>query len=1150
MRFTVLGTVAIVDADERHTVARAQTRGLLALLVLNAGRALSQAAVVEALWGGAAPSTARNQVQTAVHAIRRKLAELSAAESVVGGPAGYKLVAEPDQIDAVVFESLVRQAQATATDDPAAATRLLREGLALWHGEPLAGATGAFVPSARARLTDRRLAAVEALADLELRLGRPAAVADDLPSLVDTYPLREGLRARLMTALYRTGRQVEALDVYRGYRQLLAEREGLDPSPELAELEVAILRRDPRLAAGGTPAQPPATERPAERPDRADRTGPPTPAQLPADVPDFTGRAAHLRALDRRLPDQADSGAPAVVVIAGAAGVGKTALAVHWAHRVRDRFPDGQLYVNLAGYATMPPLRPIDALARFLRGMAVPDELIPVEVDEAAGMLRSVLAGRRMLLLLDNARDADQVRPLLPGTAGCLALVTSRDDLIGLAAKEGARRVGLDVLDPDEAGTLLGRLLGADRVAAEPEASAELAGLCGYLPLALRVAAANLQSLSGQRVADYAGKLRTGDRLAALAVDGDDTVAVRGAFELSYVDLPVPARRMFRLLGLAPGVDNTASSAAALAVERPETAARLLRRLADAHLIDEPTPGRYQFHDLLRLYAGERAAVEESEPERAAAVLRLYDHYLSTVDAAARVLYPQVIRLELPEGLPAAAFDDPAPASAWLDVERANLVAAIGYAAEHGPVDRAWLLADALRGYFQLSMRTVEWLVAAQTALAAAESAGARRGGAGSERLDNLSARPLRGGVGSERLDNLSARPLRGGAGSERLDNLSARPLRGLAAAHLSLAALHLRQGRHAESIDHHTRALTEARRAGWTEAEAAALGNLGAVYNMAGRLTEAAEQYVQALALNRRLGNFGGQAVNLGNLGGIYSDLGRLAEATEHHGQALELYRKAGSRSGEALALANLGETTHGMGRLAEGLRYSEESVTLRREVGDRAGEAETLIRAAVMYCDAGRPAEARQCVETALALARDIGHPRIAASATHTFGIIYLRLGDAGRAAEHHRAALADIDDVDERFAGAEALIGLAQAERVLGDLAAAERTAERALAIALKLGYRVLAGQARTVLGAIAFDRGDLDRAGELAERALAGHDETGHRLGAAHTHVLLGRVRRAAGDGQAARRHWYVALALYEDIGTADASTARELLTSVV
>jgi hypothetical protein len=391
---------------------------------------------------------------------------------------------------------------------------------------------------------------------------------------------------------------------------------------------------------------------------------------LPADVTAFTGRRRQLEALDGLLESGADTTAVVISAIAGTAGVGKTGLAVHWAHRVRDRFPDGQLYVNLRGYAPTPPASPLEALAGVLRALGVAAEQVPVETEQAAGLYRTLLADKRMLVLLDNARDPDQVRPLLPGGPGSLVVVTSRHRLSGLVVKEGACRLTLDVLTPEEANQLLARLLGETRVHAEPAAAAELARACAHLPLALRIAAATLADRPQLSIAGYVAELGQGDRLGALAVDGDEQAAVRAAFDLSYAALAPGARRLFRLLGLVPGPEVTADAAAALTGTLPERAARLLDRLAAAHLIDQDTAGRFAFHDLLRLYAAERARHEDTGEERKAATRRLLDWYLHTVDAAARMLYPDKLRLPLPLAeapRPATPFADHRGALAWCE---------------------------------------------------------------------------------------------------------------------------------------------------------------------------------------------------------------------------------------------------------------------------------------------------------------------------------------------------------------------------------------------------------------------------------------------------------------------------------------------------
>jgi DNA-binding SARP family transcriptional activator/Tfp pilus assembly protein PilF len=1035
--FRILGPLEVWRDGERVPVEAPRERGVLAVLLLHAGRVVAADRLIELVWADDVPPRARNTVHTLMWRLRRWL-----GSTLETRPPGYVLRIDPDQLDLHRFESLLQRGrQAVDAGEAQRAADLLGAALELWRGEPLTGvAADGLRRIELPRLSELYLEAVEARIEAHLLLGRHAELVGELRGLVADHPLREGLSGQLMTALYRCGRQAEALEAYRRLHAVLDEELGVEPGPALQRLHRAVLRADRALD--------------MTRPPRPESPSTSAPAQLPADVAAFTGRSRDLGELDSLL--RACESAVAIAAIAGTAGVGKTALAVHWAHRVRDRFDGGQLYVNLRGYASSEPMRPIEALSRFLRALGVPADQVPVEVEEAADLYRTLLADRRMLVVLDNARSADQVRPLLPGSAGCVVLVTSRDRLGGLVAREGAQRVPLDVLPPDEAGALLTGMLGTDRVRAEPDAAATLADSCARLPLALRIAAANLIDRPQVTLADYVAELAGGNRLAALTVDGDEQGAVRAAFDLSYTGLAADSQRLFRLLGLVPGQDFTADVAAAVAGIGVPEARRRLAGLTAAHLVDEPAAGRYTFHDLLRLYAREQPM---DQAERESARRRLFEFYLSTVDSAAHLLYPEKLRLPLPVNATAPlppGFADHAAALTWLDTERPNLVTAILDAAEHGPRQFTWLLADALRGYFYLRMFTAEWLAVAHAGLTAARTDGERQAEA---------------------------------------------------AAHLSLADLDWRASRHRQAIDHYAQALTLARQTGWLEAQAATLGNLGTVYWQAGRLDEAAEHYRRALELNRRTGWLEGQAINLGNLAAVSWQAGCLDEAAEHNAQALALHRKTGSRSGEALAHNNLGETYHLMGRLAEALDQLEQARDLHRAVGNRGTEAETLRCLAAVHRDTGHLTEALELGTAALELAEETGNRRHQTEAHNNLGAVHLALGNDATAVVHYERALTLARDTNNRYSEAEALTGLASAHDRLGRPDQALVYATQALGIARRGGYRVPQGQALTCLAAIHLHRGDAGRAREHAEQALDVHTETGHRPGIALARALL-------------------------------------------
>ncbi|WP_426505655.1 tetratricopeptide repeat protein [Dactylosporangium sp. McL0621] len=1041
----VLGPLSVRRGDAAVEVGPPMLRGLLGLLALHPRQAVSRDEIVDALWDSP-PRTCQNLVQVYVRQLRRLLEpdrrRRGPAVSVRLAPGGYLLDLGADGLDVARFDELLARARRDA-GDAAAARDDLGQALDCWRGTVLAGLDLRLREHATAvALSRRRVDAALAYADLVLAgdTGETARAVQRLTAIVPDEPLHEGLHARLALLLAHTERP-GALQVLTDVRRRLADELGVEPGDELRAAHLEVLRRAPR------PGVAPAV----------------VPAQLLADVAAFTGRAAALRRLDDLLETHEPS-AP-VVAIAGTAGVGKTALAMHWAHRVQDRFPDGQLYVDLRGYAQGAPLRPIEALARFLHALGTAPDEVPLDVDEAAAVYRTLLADRRILVVLDNARDADQVRPLLPGGVGCLALVTSRDQLAGLVAGEGARPLVLDVLAAGEARALLGRVLGPARTNAEPAPADELVGLCGALPLALRIAAANLLCHPHQSIAGYVRNLRDGDRLTALRIEGDRRTAVRAALDLSYAALPPDARRLFRLLGLVPGPDFTTEAVAALA---GRGAAGALERLSRAHLVEEHVPGRYAFHDLLRLYAHARGAAEDDEPGRRAARQRLLEHYLSGLDAAAHLLYPEKLRMPLPPREPPVALAGHAQALAWIDAERPNLVAAVRDAAEHGPRAATWLLADALRGYFHLRVHTIDWLTVAHASLAGARSA----------------QEPAAEAV-----------------------------------SHLSIADAHWRRSRHDLAVEHFQQALAASRRTDWAQCQATILGNLGAVHWQSGHLRAAGDRIAEALALNRRTGWLAGQAVNLGNLGLVRMQAGQLAVAAGHFREALELSRAMGSRSSEANVLGNLGEACQLLGRLDEAIEHLNLALALHRELGGRGNESANLRTLAATHRDAGRLDRALELAGAALERARGTDMLRLEIDALNALGTVLDALGRPAAAVDGHDRALAMARETGERLPEAEALIGIAAARLHLGECDRALACSTQALALTQRAGFHQLEGAALTGLAAVHLARGEPQWAVQVGERASAVHEKTGYRIGLARTAALL---RRARATGEPAAR----------------------------
>jgi DNA-binding SARP family transcriptional activator len=651
MEVRLLGPVAITCAGREVALTRTQQRCVLALLAMNAGQAVPVWTMVDRVWGEHPPPSAVHSLHAHVSRLRTALARAGDAARVRRAGDGYRLELPCDHVDLHRTRRLAAEARAVpaaAPDRDQQVARKLRKACALWRGTPLAGLTGDWAGQARAALIEERLTMLVERYRAELRLGEHIAAVGPLAALLADYPAAEPLAGLKMLALYRCGRQADALDVYRTVRARLIAEIGDEPGAELRALHEQILRRDPAL---DPPAGPVRTgARHAGRTtvsvnhDRCWQPGPPR--LLPPDVAGFTGRAPHLATLDALL--ESPPGPMPVVVVCGGPGTGKTSVAVHWAHRVRDRFPDGQLMVDLRGGTHAPPARPVDVLGHLLHALGMPADRLPAREDDAVATFRSRTAGSRLLIILDDAADAEQVRPLLPGGAGSLVLVTSRRRLTGLLVTAGASRIEVGELPPDEAYTLLAQALTDHRLSSEAAAVRELCGLCGFLPLALRAAAANLAVRPHLSVASMAARLRAGDRLDGLAVAGDPRVNVRVAFDLSYSRLPDATRQVFRLLGLAPGPEIDAGVVAALAGIDTGSASSHLDALADAHLLREYPTGGYALPMLLQVYAAELAHREESTASRAAALTRLSKRWMTTVEAAMNRLTPGIVTRTAP----------------------------------------------------------------------------------------------------------------------------------------------------------------------------------------------------------------------------------------------------------------------------------------------------------------------------------------------------------------------------------------------------------------------------------------------------------------------------------------------------------------------
>jgi tetratricopeptide (TPR) repeat protein len=1009
VKFRLLGSIEVLDGDRRVDVGHARQRAVLTVLLLDAGRVVPTATLLDRVWGNEPPDSAVNVLYTYIARLRKALAPSQVRLASRSG--GYLIDIEEDAVDVHRFQRLV--AAAEAEQDWDRKTQTLDEALGVWRGPPFAEVASPWLAKYRQTLVDQHLSALIDRNEAYLAGGRHVELVRPLRELVAEHPVDERPVAQLMLALYRSGRPSEALHEYQLASRRMVDQLGTGPSRYLRGVQQRILRDDPSLDQAPTTAA----------------AALPTPAGLPHDVPGFVGRDAELARLDALVPTMGNPSRTVVVsAVDGTAGVGKTALAVHWAHRVKSRFPDGNLYADLRGYGPAAPTDPGQALDGFLAALDVSPAKIPPDVDAKAALYRTLLAERRVLVILDNAASPSQVRPLLPGTSTCLVVVTSRSMLTGLAARDRACRVSLDVLPLDDAVALLTGFVGVARVAADPDAARELAQLCAQLPVALCVAGERAAALPSTELAKLVAQLRAAAsrKLDLLEADGDPDTAVRNVFSWSYQTLPDPAARLFRLLGLNPGHDIDIHGTAVLANTTLGEAQQLIDVLVRAHLVAQHGPGRYRMHDLLRIYAAEQAASADSELDRRTSLTRMFTGYRSAAATAMDLLFPHERhrRPDVPAASPLRALSDPTQAKAWLDTERLNLTAMTSYCANHGWPEHTTHLAGILWRYLDTGAHYTEALAIHGDALRAARDGAdlaAEASTLGS--LGTIHWRLGRYDEASRHYNQAVAiyHDIRDRAGEGRTLG--------------SLGVVNWLRGRYPEALDHYHRALAIFREVDDNAGVAITMGNLGIVYWRLGRYADAADSYQQALVARRELGDRTGEGGTLGNLGVVYQRWGRYAEALDLYQQALALAREVGDRAGEGIALGALGTVHQQTDRYEEALDYHLQALAIHREIGNRAWQAETLGDLGVLYAAWGRHSEAVENYQLALSIAGEIGDRCREANVLNGLGETARTTGSADEATNHHRSALALAVAIGDRNEQARALDGLAHVLHATG-------------------------------------------------------------------------------------------------------------------
>lgn len=913
--FGILGPLYVRINGAETPVAAAKLRALLAILLLRSPRVVTIDEMTDLLWEDRLPRKTRAALNTYIGRLRQLLGPIGSRIRTV--PIGYAIDAHADELDLTRFLRLRAVGQAEiAKGNLAQAVRILRSALGLWRGEPLAGITSSRLQREDSQvLAQLRMSGWETCLGAEIARGRPQDALEDLARLLARYPLHERFHEQRVAALHQLGRRADALAAYQAARTVFVAELGVEPGVSLRRLQQEILAEDAAPSID-----------PVGRHSRSAVV----PAELPADISDFTGRSEWINTMWQTLSvDPVRPGSMATVaVITGAGGAGKTTLAVHLGHRTRAQFPDGQLYISMRGSSQF-PLDSADVAARLLRDLGVDPASVPADQPERYSLYRSLLANRRALLVFDDVRDTAQVRPLLPGSTRSAVIVTSRTDLVTLPAN---LRVDLDVMDDESATALFTSIVGRQRTDAEPAAVSQVLRACAGLPLAIRIVAVRIAANPAHPVQAMADRLTNArSRLDQFEVDD---LGVRASFGISYARLPeaTAAADSFRALGLWPGPDLGLAGIAALTGRDAATTERAADALVASHLLQCTATGRYHMHDLLHVYAKEQAERQDTPGEREAAVARLLAWYLHTAANAADLIRPHHLPIPAeapPAGTTPLRFADDIAALGWCRIERANLITAVQLAASVGSDGLAWRLALTLWSYYYIDKNRDDWTAASEIGLACARRAG-----------DRQAEGALLACLGTALCENR----------------------------------------RHTEAIEHYRQALELHRATGDTQREPVTMNSLAVVYGELGEFESARAMFAEVRDRHECSGSRQGVAMATANLALCLAELGDNDAAVRHYREALDIYREIGDRYGEATALGNMGLAYASLGAH----RLASDAVTaalrLHEAARNRHGQAQAMVTLGRSQERAGELAAARHSWRTALRIFEELHDPAAA--------------------------------------------------------------------------------------------------------------------------------------------------------------------------